>query len=122
MKQIKEFRIDQESYPFLSAHLIIRQNGNVEVIKGSNVKHTKIGKKVRFFKELDDALVLDFKMMNHYVQTENYYHISIIYDDDTEESHFYIDNLARNNQLSIRNVLMTYLDKEFQISAVTEED
>ncbi len=120
MKPIKEFRIDAACVPLISEHLIIHRSGDVEIIKNTNIKLTKIGKKTKFFKDLDSALTLDFKMMNRYIQTPNYYHISVIYEDDTEESHFYIDNLQANNQLSLRSVLMNYIDKDLLIKAVTD--
>lgn len=120
MKKIKEFRIDATQMPFVSEHLIIQDTGDVEVIKNTKVKLTKIGKKAQFFKELDTALTLDFKMMTRYIQTPNYYHISIIFADETEESHFYVDNLQANSQLSLKSVLMNYLDKDFLIKAVLD--
>lgn len=120
MRRFKEFRIDSARAPFDSQHLIIRDNGFVEVIKNTTVKNTVVKKKESFFKELDSAIILDFKMMMHYVQNPNNYHISIIYSDDTEESHFYIDTLQSNNQLNIRSVLMKYLEPSFLIDVVTK--
>lgn len=120
MKSIKEFRIDGACVPLISEHLIIHSSGDVEIIKNANVKLYKISKKTKFFKELDSALTLDFKMMNRYIQTPTYYHISVIYDDDTEESHFYIDNLQANNQLQLRSVLMSYIEPSLLIKAVID--
>lgn len=120
MSNLKYFRIDAIKN-FESQHLVISSNGNVESTRGNVIKCTKISKKKSFFNELDGALILDFKMMNHYIKANNYYHISVIYDDDTEESHFYLDNLFKNSQMSIRSVLMKYLENEYLIDAVFEE-
>ena len=52
---------------------------------------------------------------------ENHYHISVIYEDDTEESHYYVDNLVKNSQNSLRDVLIKYIDKDYLIDAVLED-
>ena len=121
MKKIKEFRIDSLTEPFLSEHLIINSNGNVVKMANGGIKAFKISKKDKFFKELDSALTLDLKMMSHYVNTPNYYHISVIFEDDTEESHFYIDDLESNNQLSLKSVLIRYLDSSVLTTVINNK-
>lgn len=122
MNNIKELRIDAYNYPFFASHLIIKQSGYVEVIKDNKVRQTKIKAKKKFFQELEGALLLDFKMISQYKESKNYYHISILYDDDTEESHFYRDNLYMNHQVNIRSVLMKYIEELFLIDVVLEEE
>lgn len=121
MANIKEFRIDAFSYPMKSSHLVISGKGQVRTYSGVNVKIFKIKRFSAFLNELDSALILDFKALGNYIEAQNHYHISVIYDDDSEESHYYVDNLFANSQNSIRDVLMKYIDKEFLIDAVLED-
>lgn len=121
MAKLKEFRIDAFSYPMNSTHLIISGKGDVKSFSGMNVKITKIKKLQSFLQALDGALILDFKALGKYKDAQNHYHISIIYDDDTEESHYYVDNLVKNSQNSLRDVLMKYIDKEHLIDVVLED-
>lgn len=121
MSNIKELRIDAYHYPFHASHLIIKSSGLIETIKNNDVKQMKIPRKVKFFKELELALILDFKMLNTFKESENYYHISVLNEDGTEESHFYHDNLYVNNQLLLRNTLIGYIDKSMLIDVVLDE-
>lgn len=121
MTKLKEFRIDAFSYPMNSTHLIIGGKGDVKSFSGMNVKITKIKKLQSFLQALDGALILDFKALGKYKDAQNHYHISIIYDDDTEESHYYVDNLVKNSQNSLREVLMKYIDNEYLIDVVLED-
>lgn len=122
MKKLKELRIDAYNYPFHASHLVIKENGNLEVIKDNRIYQTKLSKKTKFLQELEGALILDFKMISKYSQAKNYYHISILYEDDTEESHFYKENLFDNNQLTLRSVLMTYIPEKFLIDVVLADE
>ncbi len=120
MTNIKEFRIDAFSYPMDSSHLIIKNDGEIRTFIGNKVKVSKIKSKAKFFKELESALILDFKSLGSYREAKKYYHISLIYDDSKEESHFYIDTLKSNNQNYIRDVLIKYVAKENLIDVVTD--
>lgn len=120
MARIKEFRIDAFSYPMNSSHLVINDLGNVKTFNGINVKLSKIKKKVHFFNELEGALLLDFKNLYNYKETDNYYHISVIYDDGQEESHFYKDTLKSNAQDTLIAVLKKYIDKDYLIDVVKD--
>lgn len=121
MAKLKEFRIDAFSYPMQSSHLVINGNGEIKCFSGVNVKVTKIKKLQAFLQALDSALILDFKALGKYKEADNHYHISVIYDDDTEESHYYIDNLVRNSQNSLRDTLIKFIDKNYLIDVVTED-
>lgn len=121
MAKLKEFRIDAFSYPMNSSHLIINGKGDVKTFSGMNVKISKIKKLQSFLQALDSALILDFKALGKYKGAENHYHISVIYEDDTEESHYYVDNLVKNSQNSLRDVLIKYIDKDYLIDAVLED-
>ena len=117
MAKLKEFRIDAFSYPMNSSHLIINGKGDVKTFSGMNVKISKIKKLQSFLQALDSALILDFKALGKYKDAENHYHISVIY----EESHYYVDNLVKNSQNSLRDVLIKYIDKDYLIDAVLED-
>lgn len=121
MAKLKEFRIDAFSYPMNSSHLIINGKGEIKVFSGMAVKVSRIKKLQSFLQALDSALILDFKALGKYKEAENHYHISVIYDDDSEESHYYIDNLVKNSQNSLRDVLIKYIDNEYLIDVVLED-
>ena len=112
MAKLKEFRIDAFSYPMNSSHLIINGKGDVKTFSGMNVKISKIKKLQSFLQALDSALILDFKALGKYKDAENHYHISVIYEDD---------NLVKNSQNSLRDVLIKYIDKDYLIDAVLED-
>lgn len=119
MSSIKEFRIDAFSYPMDSSHLIIKSDGEIRTFIGNKVLVSKMKSKAKFFKELENALILDFKSLGDYKESKQYYHISVIYDDGKEESHFYIENLSSNNQIYIKDVLIRYVLPENLIDVVS---